>query len=102
MLEEELQEKARLPWVTMSITQRVLKIQNYCFSLNTNFLWKDTDDPSQTLIVEQSFADAMYILQVWRRNDNSYHFKCKPLPGSNVIDLVGQKRAMFRHNMYFA
>ena len=36
--------------------------------------------------------NSYYMLQLWKKG-HSYSFHCKPLPGSKVVDLVGQRRA---------
>ena len=39
-LDEELRDLKNLPWATICISQRAIKFETYCFSMNTQFYWK--------------------------------------------------------------
>ena len=61
-LEGELKEMKNTPWATVCLSNRVIKIDRYCFSLHTSFFWKIGND-NLKLIREQSMVGALYILQ---------------------------------------
>ena len=52
--------------------------------------------------MERNLPGTLYALQLWRQSDGPSIFRCKPLPGSNLVDLLGQTRTTERTQMYFA
>ena len=68
--------------------------------MNTTFFWNGNKHIKYTLLLEEPFLTADYMLQLWKR-DESYFFRCKPNPGRKTIDLIGHFRGLENYNMYF-
>lgn len=94
----EIQKKA---WAQFCISERVIKVQNYCFSMNTSFFWKQNEDESYTLLSEQHMPQSYYVMQLWKIG-REFFFRTRPLPGTKVVDLIGQRRAIYPFRIYFA
>ena len=69
--------------------------------MKTSFMFEHNNDYGQ-LIEERNISGTFYSLQLWRLEDNSYKFRCKPLEGINFIDLLGQTKTNKKTHMYFA
>ena len=78
-----------------------MKVQDYYFSINTTFHWRDPLGKSEVLISETVLPEALYTLQLCQRNDCTHIMKFKPLVGLPRTDLIGQKRAATAHTMNF-
>ena len=55
----------------------------------------------QQLLHSQPIDGTLLVLQVWKA-DELYYFRVKPLPGTSIIDLIGQMRTDSDCLMYFA
>ena len=70
-----------------------MKVQDYYFSVNTTFHWRETSGKSDVLVSETNIPEAFYILQLYQRNECTHVMKFKPLVSVPMTDLIGQKRA---------
>ena len=67
-LDDELKEVKNTPWATLCLSKRAIQIENYCFSMMTQFYWKIHSDNTD-LLREHSITGAMYNLQRIQRDD---------------------------------
>ena len=105
-LEADLAESPA--WISYPICDRMISLGvlnapggDY-FSMQTKFAWKADEFEGQQLATERNLPGTLYALQLWRRSDGPSVFRCKPLAGSNLVDLLGQTRTTERTQMYFA
>ena len=107
-LEDDLKEISAKPWASLCVSKRTIAVQNYVSSMNTKLFWKSNKVNSNekgrhlklSLFSQKNITNTLYQLQLYRKGD-SYLFRCKPLPGSKIIDLVGQIRTSYNMQMYF-
>ena len=92
---------AEKPWTTLICHERALKVNDFYFSMNTTFNWREHKEKNEELIDEACLNEALYTLQKWRRNGVAYSLRCKPIVDIPMIDLVGQKRASAKYTMHF-
>ena len=92
-------------WVSVPIDNRSITIKNYTYSTTTNFSWKlakGKDENKQrwrnsvgrrveSLLSEQPISNCLLTLQVWKAGE-FFFFRIKPLPGTAIIDVLGQMR----------
>lgn len=78
-----------------------MKVQDYYFSVNTTFHWRELSGKSDVLVSETNIPEAFYILQLYQRNECTHIMKLKPLVSVPMTDLIGQKRAKAAHTMNF-
>ena len=84
----------------------MLSFKHDCYSLKTDFKWKKQLDTKtnekDTLIEARNLPGTLLCMEIWRLESGICQFRCKPIPGINVVDLIGQSRADDKTRMYFA
>lgn len=61
-LELELQDIGQKPWASLICHERALKVNEYYFSMNTTFIWRESIDDGAVLVSEINLPDALYTM----------------------------------------
>ena len=102
-LEDELAKLERKPWSSILITSDVIKADQICVSLSSQFTWNVDDQKDESLILreERNLHGTLFSLQKWRDVQTGAEvLRCKPLAGTNCIDLFGQYRLSAKIRAY--
>ena len=90
-LEVHLDRVDKKPWFkNLAICERSLSIQDTIYSMKTDLTWsEDRTDKYQRLIEERNLQGTLYSLQLWGIAGGSSMFRCRPLDGVGLIDILG-------------
>ena len=89
-LADELEELGNLPWQSWVISDRILVIDEFNFSMNSSFFWQKKLPKDRMLLEDKNLPGTLKSIQHSILKDGSTILCCKPLPGTNWIDLMGQ------------
>lgn len=81
------------PWTSVVINSRVMTIKDTNYSLQSSLTWRQETSNERRLVNEYSIRGSLFSLQKWYlTNDDSSILTAKPLPGSCLVDIMGQYR----------
>ena len=115
-LEEVLEDFERSQkWASILVDERTITIKNRTYSLATDFSWcivKNEDEKksywrssvgnrAQRLLDSKMIPGTLLCLQVWKA-DEYYFFRPKPMPGTAIIDVLGQMRTHADCQLYLS
>ena len=92
-LEDEIALLEQKPFASIAISQRIFKIENISVGLLSSLQWYDQNDDTRKLLDEWNLPGTLCSIQHWiNSEDKSTSLCCKPLAGTNCVDLMGQYR----------